>query len=213
MKKEIINLKVYVSLITVLYLAYFIYIAFTKGELTFEQGLVIPAILYNLFVNIMIIAKEEITIKQIPILAGISLVFGALSFNLVALIGAVVLFIGYYRYCVMQKLEKNIVVEPIIIDKSSGNEEKSEELPDMVVDGYITNVIFDPNYQGERPYSIEIEYYLGEHVYSFQVGGFDRDITTELDVKNLRHIPVFLQHGSPDLAQIDEEALRRSIDL
>lgn len=213
MKKEIINLKVYVSLLTLLYLAYFIYIALTKGELTFEQGFILPAILYNLFVNIMIIAKEEIGVKQILPLAGTSLLFGAVSVNLVALIGAVVLFIGYYRYYVVRKLEKNIAAEPVIINNSYSNEETSEELPDMVVDGYITNVIFDPNYQGERPYSIEIEYYLGEHVYSFQVGGFDHDISTELDVKNLRHIPVFLQHGSPDLAQIDEEALRRSIDL
>ena len=213
MKKEIINLKVYVSLITVLYLAYFIYIAFTKGELTFEQGLVIPAILYNLFVNILLIAKEEIGIKQILPLAATSLLFGAVSVNIIALIGAVVLFVGYYRYYVTHKLEKNNAAEPVIIDNQYSNEEIPEELPDMIVDGYITNVIFDSNYQGERPYSVEIEYYLGEHVYSFQVGGFDHDISTELDVKNLRHIPVFLQHGSPDLAQIDEEALRKNIDL
>ena len=213
MKKEIVNLKVYVSLLTLLYLAYFIYIAITKGEISIEQGFILPVILYNLLVNIMLIAKEEIGVKQILPLAAISLLFGAVSVNIIALIGAVVLFVGYYRYYVAHKLEKNNAAEPVIIDKQYSNEEIPEELPDMIVDGYITNVIFDSNYQGERPYSVEIEYYLGEHVYSFQVGGFDRDVSTELDVKNLRHIPVFLQHGSPDLAQIDEEALRRNIDL
>lgn len=82
----------------------------------------------------------------------------------------------------------------------------------MVVDGYITRVLIDPNYQGTQPYSIEIEYYLGDHIYTFEVSGFERDITSELDAKDLRHIPVFLQHGLPDLAQIDEEALRYNLN-
>ena len=112
MKKEIVNLKVYVSLLTLLYLAYFIYIAITKGEISIEQGFILPVILYNLLVNIMLNAKEEIGVKQILPLAAISLLFGAVSVNIIALIGAVVLFVGYYRYYVAHKLEKNNAAEP-----------------------------------------------------------------------------------------------------
>lgn len=214
MKKEIINLKVYISLLTILYIGFFAYLIITTTELAPEYMLILPPVIFNIIVNFVIFINEEAGIKIVPALATFTLMMGAISVNVICLVGAIVLFVGWFKYYKIyieekkSKKEKNIEVN----ENQYTNETIPEELPDMVVDGYITKVLFDPDYQGTQPYSIEIEYYLGDHIYTFEVGGFERDITPEIDAKDLRHIPVFLQHGSPDLAQIDEEALRHNLN-
>jgi len=213
MKKEIINIKVYISVLSLLYIGLLIYYLLTQNTIPEEYVFIILTVIFNIIVNLIILANTEIGIIIIPYLAVFTLVTGALSVNAICLIGAIVLLVGlvrYYRaFLIEVKSRKNI---DEVKDNQYINKVIPEELPDMVVDGYITKVLFDSSYQGDRPYSIEIEYYLGKHVYTFEVSGFERDITIDLDVKNLRHIPVFLQHGSPDLAQIDEESLRYHLD-
>lgn len=214
MKKEIINLKVYISLLSILYIGFFTYLIITKTELAPEYMLILPPVILNIIANLVIFANEDAGIKIVPALAAFTLMMGAISVNVICLVGAIVLFVGWFKYYKIvvneKKSQKEEKVE--INENQYNNEPIPEELPDMVVDGYITRVLIDPNYQGTQPYSIEIEYYLGDHIYTFEVSGFERNITSELDAKDLRHIPVFLQHGSPDLAQIDEEALRYNLN-
>lgn len=214
MKKEIINLKVYISLLTILYIGLFAYLIITTTELAPEYMIILPPVIFNIIVNFVIFINEEAGIKIVPALAAFTLMMGAVSVNVICLVGAIVLFVGWFKYYKVYIAEKKAkkVYNVEINENQYNNETIPEELPDMVVDGYITKVLFDPNYQGAQPYSIEIEYYLGDHIYTFEVGGFERDITPEIDAKDLRHIPVFLQHGSPDLAQIDEEALRHNLN-
>lgn len=207
MKKEIISLKVYVSLLTILYIAMFCYVIIAGMTLNYSITLMGVVVIFNIITNVLLLTNEEVGLKLVLPLAIISLSLGAVTINVIALVGSVVMFIGIYRLHIAHHIENG--EEEITLEEPNL---ETGQLLDTIVDGYITQVIFDPTYQGEKPYSIEIEYHLGNHIYSFIVGGFDRDITIDLDMKNLRNIPVFLQHGSPDLAQIDEEALRYNID-
>lgn len=74
----------------------------------------------------------------------------------------------------------------------------------IVVNGYINNVLYNPEI---NKYCLEIVYPFEGEQYVFYYRNITRDITYELDTKNLRKINVYLPNGSPDYAQIDEELL------
>lgn len=73
-----------------------------------------------------------------------------------------------------------------------------------VVNGYINDVLYNPEI---NQYCLEITYFYEGEQYVFYYRNIDRDITYELDTKNLRKINVYLPNNSPEFAQIDEELL------
>ncbi|MBQ7105666.1 MAG: hypothetical protein IJN90_07410 [Bacilli bacterium] len=74
----------------------------------------------------------------------------------------------------------------------------------IVVNGYINNVLYNPEID---KYCLEIIYTFEGEQYVFYYRNITRDITYELDAKNLRKINVYLPNNSPEYAQIDEELL------
>lgn len=82
--------------------------------------------------------------------------------------------------------------------------EGEKNMNGIVVNGYITQVVFD---DAVGVFCLEIEYTFNNEVYVFYYGNFDIDITPILDQKDLRKINVFLPESNPEFAQIDEELL------
>ena len=98
MKKEIINLKVYISLLSILYVGFFAYIIITKTTLAPEYILILPPVILNIITNIIIFANEDAGIKIVPALAAFTLMMGAISINVICLVGAIVLFVSWFKY-------------------------------------------------------------------------------------------------------------------
>jgi len=80
----------------------------------------------------------------------------------------------------------------------------------MLVDGYITDVIFDNQTQS---YFLEIRYQYCNELYTFYIGDFYYDVSSILDSRNLRDIKVYIETNNPELARIDEENLRRNLEI
>lgn len=108
MKKEIINLKVYISLLSILYVGFFAYLIITETELAPEYMLILPPVILNIIANIVIFANEDAGIKIVPALAGFTLMMGAVSVNVICLVGAIVLLVGWFKYYKIVVNEKNL---------------------------------------------------------------------------------------------------------
>lgn len=96
--------------------------------------------------------------------------------------------------------EVNINKSPVLeVDRTIANNEYNNDT--VVVDGYILGCVKNE----DSTYSVEIEYIINNDAYVFYVGKFERDVMDIVNSKNIKQIPVFLEHGSPEFARIDEK--------